>query len=503
MSNKLWIELVHEEYEARLERDTFTRDHYTGAAKDEAIKRASRLTDTLARHDDGTVTGKRDKNDVYLYRRAQGESVDAYQERVKISKFPRHHAAVVDSFSGSIFSVEHKADRTLEPFGEIEDPGSVAYKLWRDADGSGTNYTTMYKRAAGMFTNYLRVWYLVEDDRFTWLDSRHVRNWFYTDGVLSDVVVQEMVDGRADIKSEYGKEDERTRYIHYHRDGWDRYRITQDDKGSRKMEKLEDDSGEWEYAHYNDAERTEVTVPVGYVDLPIDSETGFRMAQEANYLYNLLSDPRNLMRVANHPKLAGDVDDDQFDNTAVSLQSGSNLLQGSWAYISPSAENMSLAYDIYRQEAEEFWVTSHQRYDNAAKEVTATEALQDEQRGRGAYLNLLSGALDELENRVLFLMAQKQFPTQPGLWLDASVKRSTDFAPVDMNAYTEMVSKRYFDGALPIGPTGQKNALRIITAADGIEIEDDEMEDNIDRQAIEGAQVAAADAELNELLNQV
>lgn len=501
----LWVEKTHEEYKSRVERDTFTRDHYRGRVKDKAVAQAATLNDTIRRTDDGEVIGKRATGEVYLWRRAQGESVDAYLERVRISKFPRHHAAVVDSFSGSIFAVENDAVRNMDVFGKIDDARSFVYKLWRNADGMGTNYTTMFKRAAGRFTNYSRIWYLVETDRFTWLDTECVRNWFYTDGgTLSDVIVQETVDGRGSIADDYPKKEERVRYVHYHLEGWDRYRIEENDKGERRAVRIDEGSGIWDYPHYDDPTRTREVLPIGYIDIPFEEGVfpGYQMAQDANYLYNLLSDPRNLIRVANHPKLYGDVEDNEFERTAVELQAGANLLQGKWDFIAPPAENMSLAYKVYRDEVEEFWITSHQRYENAARQVTATEALQDEQRGRSAYLTMLSGALDELENRVLFFLAQKQFPTNPSVWLDPYVERSTDFKPVNASVYNDSIQRRYFEGPVPIGPTGLKNAARIIAGGDGIEIDDDEMEAEVDQMELEANQAAAAGAELQSLLQE-
>ena len=491
----IWVERVHEDYAERARRDQYTEDHYTGAVKDKSITKAKKLV--------GSTTSEKD--DLYLFRRAQGESIVVYTERVQISKFPRHDAAIVDSFSGSVFAVENKADRTLEAFGDIDDESSFAYRLWRNADGQGTNYCTMFKKAAGNFTNYKRVWYLVETETFQWLHGASVKNWFYDDdGILSDVLIEEVIDDRTSIQDEYGNAEDRRRWIHYHKEGFDRYKITNDGKGERRVQKITEESGSWDYAHYDGIDQEHITIPLGFIDLPFadNANPGYSMAQDANYLYNLLSDIRNTLRVANHPKLRGkDVTDEEFENTEESLQKGSNLLQGDWDFISPSPENAQTGYEIYKEEVRDFFVTSHQRYNDAAREATATEARQDDQAGRQAYLIILSGALDELEGRVLFMLSQKQFPLDSGQWLINSVTRSTDFKAEDSNQFADKLMKTFFSGPVPIGATGLNNVAKKVAGLLGVEIEEDELDEDISSQETERKQEEAANTELEQLLN--
>jgi hypothetical protein len=291
------------------------------------------------------------------------------------------------------------------------------------------------------------------------------------------------------------------RWVHYHVEGYDRYEVVEGEGGEREVRHIPEESGEWDYTHWDDADATRPTVPIGYIDLPMSSNPGYSMAQESNYLYNLLSDVRNLIRVANHPKLAGDVTDEQFEYTEVALQRGSNMLQGPWEFIGPPPENAATGYEIYKQEVRDFYVTSHQRYNDAAREVTATEARQDDASGRQSYLVLLSGTLDELENRVLFLMAQKQFPTNREQWMVNYAMRSTDFKADNSSEFADRLMRRYFDGPVPVGPTGQGNAAKTIAALDGIEVEEDEIDAGIEEQRIEAEQARAAESELNSLLD--
>ena len=500
MSEKLWVEKTHEDYKERAMRDTFTDDHYTGAVKDKAENMARSLSDQVKRNEDGTIKSiTRDSKDVYLYRRAQGETVEAYIERVVLSKFPNCHADVVDSFAGSVAAVEHKADRDLEVFGSSEDKTSFYSQLMEDASGEGQDYISMYGDAAARFTNFCRVWYLVEDDNFKWIDGKHVKNWFYTDGVLSDVLVEEMIDGREDIKDDYPEAKDRLRWIHYHREGYDRYKIEKNDKGEKVVVRIEEESAPWQYPHYNSVDSDVVTVPIGFIDLPIDRHPGYKMAQDANYLYNLLSDVRNLLRIANHPKLAGDVTDDEFDNTALSLQQGSNLLQGNWNYTSPSIENAQGGYEILKEEVRDFYITNHKRYNDSARDTTATEARQEDQRGSQSWLNTLTTGLDKLENRVLFFLAQKRFPTEKGKWLDFTVERSRDFKPVDAKERADMLANRYVEGIVDLGETGRTNVVKEIARLDGVTYEDDELTEAIGDEELARRQEEEFNRERGEL----
>lgn len=501
MSEKLWVEKTHEEYHERNRRDTFTGDHYTGAVKDKAENMARSLSDQVKRNEDGSIKSiTRDDKEVYLYRRAQGETVEAYIERVVLSKFPNCHADVVDSFAGSVASVEHKADRDLEVFGSAEDKASFYNQLMQDASGNGEGYISLYGDAAARFTNFCRVWYLVEEDGFKWIDGKHVKNWFYTDGVLSEVLVEEMIDGREDMKEDYPEAEERLRWVHYHRKGYDRYKIERNGKGERQVMRIEEESDLWKYPHYDTTETdSPITVPIGFIDLPIDRHPGYKMAQDANYLYNLLSDVRNLLRIANHPKLAGEVTDDEFDNTALSLQQGSNLLQGKWMYTSPSIENAQGGYEIVKEEIRDFYITNHKRYNDVVRDRTATEARQEDQRGSQSWLNTLTTGLDKLENRVLFLLAQKRFPTERSKWLEPETHRSRDFRPVDAKERADMLANRYIEGIVDVGQTGRENVVKEIARLDGVVYEDDELTQVVSDDELERRQEEAFTREASEI----
>jgi len=494
---KLWVDIRHPEHKAFADHWQFTEDHYTGAALDISRAAARNLRSDIPRDKTGQLIDTKLGSTFYLWRRAQGESADAFVERTAISKYPTHMAAIVDSFSGSIFSVEQRAERNWGEFGDVKDTTSLAHGFFTNADGKGTNWTTHFKKTSSLFTRFNRVWYLVETDRIIFPDIMDVVNWREEDGRLVEVLVRENVDLRTSIIDEFRKDEER--FVLYTIAGFDRFRVLVRDDGVRTIERIEEESGAWDFLHFDSPDRVQPVLPIGFVDmLPIGSELGYMLAQGNNYLFNLLSDVRNIIRVANHPKLRGVVSNEEFNNTEAALLRGANMLQGDWQYIGPPSENAGTGYTIYGDEVKEYYASSHQRFDNAARESTATEARQQDQRGRGSFLTLLSNQLDELENRALFLLNQKQFPERPEKWLDANVARSVDFKPFDSDQFAERLKTRYFGGgrAVPVGEEGQINAARQVAKLDGLDVDDEqlvaEVQDIRDERAV-GVEMSRAE----------
>lgn len=489
---RLWVDMRHPLYSQQAARWEYIEDHYTGEAVSVARAYANNLQRQAMRDSRGAVNDGAERQRPYLWRRAVGESVEAYQERVAISKYPRHMAAIVDSFSGSIFAV---ADRTArvwaDAWGDPEDTGSLIYSILRNADGKGTDWDTHFKRPAGAFTRVGRVWYIVEPELVVWPNILDVLNWREVNGRLVEVLIREHVDTRGSIKDEPDTDE---RYVLYTLDGFERYRVVENG-GKREVEFLEDESGLWEFPHYGTPDRIpgDEILPVGYVELPVEAHLGFMLADGNNHLYNLLSDLRNILRHANFPKLAGDVTDEAFELTQQALAAGSNMLQGNWQYIGPPAENAEVAHRIYEALVREYYVSSFQQYNDAARERTATENKQEDNRGRVSYLTLLSLTLDDLEARIMYLLAQKEFPDEPELWLDSTVKRSRDFKPFDSDAWAARLQARYFgEGSIvPVGPQGQLNAALAIAELDGLEVE--EVDVSLEVQRMERERSAGAD----------
>lgn len=472
-----WILRTHPDYEDLREKDVFAWDHFSGEVKAKAVAAADSMSEGS------------DKTGKYLRRRSQGESVKAFQERANISRYPRHMSKVVGSFTGSLFLVEEKATREWGPMNDDDEVGglgdpekedSIMHKIWYNCDGAGTNWLTQRKMTASRFSVLQKVWYMAEptgedgeEAECKLIDNWNVRDFYEEDGVLKWVILREQVDNREDPQDIDNAEREE-RFVFYDVDGWERYRI-EDGEDGRNM--VLEDEGEWSQPFYKSKAQQVRRVPIDYVELPLGQHIGKLIADDANYLYNLLSDPRNTLRIANHPRLTGDVEDDQYEKSLEKLAEGWNVMQGEWSYISPDPANAKVAYDIYKEEVKDFYITSFQLYEDRARERTATEIRQEQSGGRHAYLSLLAGAVDEIENDLLFLLTQIYFPTQTDLWGSARVNRSDDYKPVDSQERAKIISEILRMLPVEIPPASATMIVKEILDGLGVPYDDEEMDD--------------------------
>ncbi len=469
MAKELWVDFRHPSYEETRYRRTFARDQYTGNALHVAMKEAeegAKMTRSTrldigrtAKTADGEHFGQRLYDSLragtlgtYLRKRAQGEADAAFRERASITRFPSHMSALIDSYIGGVFAVESKATRNYgPPLGDPAKPSSTMFSLHRDIDGSGRNWhSAIVSSAADLIIDDV-VWYYAErpDDstpvRIYTIDPDRVLNWRERDGLVIEVLIQE---DRWENDSLFDEADLVTYYIRYTLDGWERYREV--GEGEKRDVELVG-QGNWRFPFYTDATMARRRLPIGRVRLPIGRSVGYQMAEDHNALYNLLSDARWNFRVMNHPRLRGLVDDDAFIAAMEKLQMGFNALQGDWAYISPDAENAAAAYRMYADEVRQFYITNHQRMNTPNIERSATEIVYNEAAGRTAFLTLLVGAVDEIENDWLFLASQIEAPSKPETWSNSRVVRSRDFKPVDIEhlAMTQSNSFAALIGTLP------------------------------------------------------
>jgi len=463
MADALWVDRRHPEYDEEKKKREYARDHYTGAVQEHAIESARELAefDLHYRSDPEKLTEQVSRfmrgvsNIRYLYPRVQGESGLAFFERARITKYPGHMATLVDSYVGGVFSVEQNAEREWgDILGTPDDPGTVMYNLWRDIDGTGLNWETcLYQDAGSMIVDGL-VWYLADRRRpgdplrVHTIDPDSVVQWREENGAVVEALLWEK-SWRQD-SLEFSEPEEIEYYVHYTTEGWIRYMIPPGKE--RRLVPVPGESGQWKMPIYTSPDKKQKRIPLGRVRLPVKRPLGYQMALDANQLYNLLSDARWLYRVLNHPRLAGDVEDAQFERTMQYMAAGANGLQGKWDYISPPHENAASAYSTYRDEAREYYIVNHQRANQAAIEKSATEILYNEAAGRTAFLSLFAGAIDELENEKLFIASQIQAPNRPDEWLGSTVKRPRDFKPIDVERIADQRSTRFavYANVLPV-----------------------------------------------------
>ena len=442
---KLWVDERHPSYKKDAERRQFARDQYTGEALDVTLSevgkmRAQESVRNSALDDDGGIrimdTGIPDSEGTYLKRRSQGEAIEGYQERGRISRFPSHMSALIDSGVGGVFSVEEKAVREWgEPLGDPADKDSESFRLFNDIDGTGKNWgAALIEDAQNVIVDNI-VWWQADKTnpndptRIFQIDPNNILNWRTEDGLVVELLMQEfqLIHAGATIRNEA---ELKRFYVLYNLEGWTRWRedINPDNHDERELVKVGED--EWLFPFWATPDMDRRRLPFGHVGMP--RNVGYQMAQDHNMLYNLLSDARWLLRIINHPRLKGKVEDAEWNNSMEALRTGMNALQGDWDYIAPSHMNAKTAYEIYEGETKHFYITNHQRMTASNIERSATEVLFNEAAGRTSFLTMLKGKIDEAENDKMFLASQLEAPGKPETWYNSRVHRSSDFKPIDL-----------------------------------------------------------------------
>jgi hypothetical protein len=384
----------------------------------------------------------------YLIRRSQGESVEAFAERARITRFPSHMPALIEAYVGGVAQVEGagkwKVWEEGPVLGSINDTTSVAYRMWNDVDGTGRNFLSALNTAKinlivdndfWSFTtkssdNLPTTTTIIDPDRIVdWHDDEFGRPiWL----LFAEDVMERPDMHKPSVLVQY--------FTEYDVDGWKRYKVVEQEikkKVTRTLVTV--DSGSWKHPFYTDPSMQRKRLPFTRVVLSdlLGRHVGFQMAQDHNALYNILSDARWNFRVVNFPRLTGDVEDKVFDRVQEGLKEGNNLLQGKWNYISPESANGVDAYATYDKETQHFYVTNHQRMNSSTIERSATEIQFNQAEGRTAFLSMFAGAIDEIHNDILFLTSQIEAPDKPELWLSSRVERSRDFKPVDIDALAQ------------------------------------------------------------------
>jgi len=485
-----WSQEHYDGYDAVMERRTFVRDLYTGDALYEARERAEEIAeDDLARLQrlseeyEGTQFDPEPDLGQYLFRRAQGENTQAFYERARLSRQPGHLAQIVDRQVGAVQLAGYEVDSWADedgngPLGDPSENGSIADQVTADVNGRGVSWSSFMTNALTrmMLNSSLDgrsgVWVLVEGPTREGLQrpTAHVValpaivDTYSKGGRLTDVIVKEEVSTRGSIKEAHDTEEQ---YIHYHTEGYDRY----DAEGAR----LEEESAEWENRFYATPDQEQEVLPLFRVNLGLPRDVVRQVAEGEQYLFNLLSDIRMAGRIASHPRLVGDVDDQEFDNTKDALLQGQNVLQGDWRYEILDWGALKQAREMYHAEAAEYYKSSFQQLNDVARESTATEIRQRDANGRQAFLQHLSQKADDIDNRIRFLMAQIEAPGAPDQWGIPAAKRSTEYTPTDPEALAQKKAETLFgSNAVPADQGTLTNAAASIIEDLGVEIADRE-----------------------------
>lgn len=466
-----WLDERHPVYRLNAEKWMFAADHYTGDVLDSQRIR------------------------YYLQQRALGETDESYEERVRLADFTPHFGRLSDALCGMLFQVEADANRS---FGELDregdqkglgrpaDPNSVIGQLWRDADGDGNGWLTLFKQLAGELVVNNMGWVFVDgrdgEPVVQVINPLRVINWRHQDGVLKEALLDIRADSYASIKQSKSSARFEKQYLYMSVDGWERWRKIKRDDGTFAAVPVVDADGNpvggaWSFEDI----RGNATIPLYQVTLPLKRPVGYIMARKSNAIFNKESERDHLLRIANFPILNVMGGDDVYDAVVDALRNGARVLKNKegetpHTFAAPDTGPAAVASEVLVRKVDEFYVTGFKEYGDAARERTATEVRQDVNSGVAAFLQMLKSAVDDAENQALYRLEQQQFSTDRNKWGQARVERSDEFLPFDVDGVIDRLRTRYFGESktIPVGPRGQLHVAREIAEYDGVPFDEDE-----------------------------
>lgn len=458
MPDRVWLDNRHVEYTANEHKWVYAQDHYTG--------------DLL------------DKMEEYLIQRAMGEELEAFNERVYTSDYTPLLPAVVNSLAGQLFEAEVKTTRSFGQLGDPTDLQTPAGRLWRDADGKGDGWLTIWRKAVIDLIVSRKIWCLVDVDEFKntqvhILNPRDVVNWRMQGGRPVEVVLRESVDLRESVRDNTSPE---YQYIVYTLGGLQRFRRVQgaEDGSGATVSEL---TGLIEYSYQDPSGRP--VLPIFPIELPLNRDVGYQLARKANAIFNKGSMRDWLLRVSNSPYLVLSAAEDAFEETTAKLRKGARVIQEDMRnlsgpgtrFIAPSSEPARVSMEELKRAVEEFYVSAFRAYNDSAIERTATEIRQEVSAGAGAFLALLKASIDDAENHAWFLIEQQQFSQDQSAWYQARVERSDDFQPLDAASEAERLTTQYFGQgkAVPMSVDGLVKVIKKINNLNSVVQTDQEV----------------------------
>lgn len=432
----------------------------------------------------------------YLPKNKQRESDEEYKQRKKLTDPILMFATLVDSINGMIGEYETKDWGDL---GDVDDVDSTAYHLTKNINGAGLNWQPFFKQVGIKQTVFHTVWGLVDGKTeengqasVKLLNPTAVENWWPSENP-TEVLVSEDRDTRKGIEDDF--DDEKDYYVKYTPEGWIRL-VAGDDKLT------EIDRGE--YAYYATKDRKQRILPIFRVRLPLPRPVGYLLAKKQNHIFQQKSSRDwgayilsfALLVIAAQKK-------EGYEKVIESLSKGSNALwqkadaSNQHKYIAPPGGYLKEVSAILNDDSDAFYEAGFKQYGDAAKQLTATQIIQESRTGIEAFLKLLVSSIDQFENNALWRLEQAYFPDSPSKWGNAKVKRSRDFAPEDSDAELDRLLRLLPNNQVPLIASFVKQiTLRIydIMGIDTSEVDEGQLDTAIE-------QVVNRQAQSNDIQN--
>lgn len=462
-----FLDYKHKHYKENAYKWVYASDHLTAAVLDELDRGGSSILEQVFTKNDPGSSNVPYQIDTYLQQRRQGESNEAYQERQGIADYTPLFTYAVTQIAGMAWSNENDRVYTWQEseLGDPDDRNSIMYQIWRNADGCGTDWDTMHKLLTSDIIALKEIWTLVEgvsrDDEGNAENKGSIKHILPQD--VPDWIEKKkrltMVKARstADLRDSLEEEPSNVEIFHrFEVDGWAKY--VRDDKD--KVKEVErgtyggDGNDGFRFKSSSERATWQDRLPIFKKELPIRVNIGYVMARKCNSIYNMESArdfqlwstcfPKVFLDVLNED---GSLNTELYDEIKKCIKEGSNAWPGNGhKFDSPPVDGADIRNQTIEQKIKLFMKTFFQIAGDQARERTAAEVKVDFKAGVEAFLGYIVTTLDEIENEELFLLEQVNFPEDPSKWGKTTVKRSTDFSHIDIDAEIDRAIMRWLPG---------------------------------------------------------
>lgn len=440
----------------------------------------------------------------YVPRRSQAESDGEYAERIKVLDPDMLFSRAVGSLTGQLAAAESQIQRTWTgkgddetAFGDVDEEGTIADRLWTDADGEGTPWAVLWRRAAqGLILNDEQYAVVSGVEAETVEVGTDAEGGPITEEVERDprvqlvapeavVYVQEAAGRlvrvhiltRREADPLAGRETAQEVLTVYTLAGWQRYVR---DEGSGADGEIE---AEGSYEYYEDAGKRRRVLPVIRARLGLEQPVAYLLARKAASRMSMENRRDSLVNKANTPRLVHKTNNPK-NEVSDELAQGSTYHQigaeDAMQFIEPGTAGADLATRVLEDKAKAFQQAAYQTFEDQARQVTATQVREQSRAGADAFLTLLSGVVEGMENDAFFLLAQA-YGLPPAAWGVPRVQRSTEFVAFDEAERADMIREAVFGpNPVPVGRTARVAAAVRWAEANGIEFDAEEVEADVD-----------------------
>lgn len=422
----------------------------------------------------------------YFPKKEQRESKKAYKERLRLIDPATYFATGIDSLVGTMFVSDNGDEETWtvngRGLGDPTDPASKAYQFINDSNGNGLNWGFFGKQGAIKLAIKHTIFALVEgiprDSKGNaiggpsvhLLDPEAVVNKIYESGRLVACRVKEE---RTTAKTLDDSQTSVTCYVDYTLEGWSRWTLGKDG------EKIPfGDKSTGTYTFWRTKERRQRILPIFEISLPLDRPVGYIWARKCITIANMENALEFGYRNSSFAIFQPVASQTQWELIKKALDEGYNAMPSDpeasrgHSFIAPPSDHFDSYRDYIKEKIKNFFYNMFKDYGDVAKEATATQIRLESQSGIEAFLILLAGQADELENQALWRVEQVEFPDSPENWGIAHVRRSSDFSPVDTRALADSLANMYITGMNTVPATTDiiVQVLRKIYEANGLQI---------------------------------